>query len=102
MAEVGLQLNTSQWALTFEKSSQDFTTSRLSIDKMEQSFLSEVARNDPKAEQLHLYDLQMNNDKYCSYLAKQSRAALTRSEAAQSQLAQRLREYPSAGSRGSR
>ncbi len=81
IVEFALGLDTGDWTLAPEKGTYDFTAPRSAADIIKRRMLDEVARSDPDVEELRVYESQTSNNKYCSYLLRQSRFALDQSKA---------------------
>jgi hypothetical protein len=78
VAEAGLGINTAGWTLALEKGSYDFTAPASPAPALRSALLEAVARADPAVRALSFSATPADGDRYCSYLRRRSRSALTR------------------------
>jgi hypothetical protein len=81
VAESALGLATQNWTLALERGTYDFTMPPLPAQPLRETLLAEVATRDATIRDLSLYGTSSDGDRYCSYLKRRSRAALTPSNA---------------------
>jgi cytochrome c553 len=77
VAESALGISTQNWTLALEKGTYDFTMPPLPAQPLREALLAEVATRDPAIQDLSHYSTSSDGDRYCSYLKRRSRAALT-------------------------
>ncbi len=77
VAESALGISTRNWTLALERGSYDFTLPPLPAQPLRETLLAEVATRDAIIRDLSLYWTSSDGDRYCSYLKRRSRAALT-------------------------
>src|SRR5436190_1460610 len=80
VAESALGIATQNWTLALEKGTYDFTMPSLPAQPLRETLLAEVAARDAAVRDLSLYRTSSDGDRYCSYLKRRSRAALTPAE----------------------
>src|SRR6266480_2804227 len=80
VAESALGIATQNWTLALEKGTYDFTMPPLPAQPLRETLLAEVATRDATIRDLSLYRTSSDGDRYCSYLKRRSRAALTPAE----------------------
>ena len=79
VAESALGISTRSWTLALERGTYDFTLPPLPAQPLRETLLAEVATSDATIRDLSLYWTSSDGDRYCSYLKRRSRAALTSS-----------------------
>src|SRR3989440_4718067 len=79
VAESALGISTRSWTLALERGTYDFTMPPLPAQPLRETLLAEVATRDATIRDLSLYWTSSDGDRYCSYLRRRSRAALTSS-----------------------
>jgi hypothetical protein len=79
VAESALGVATQNWTLALEKGTYDFTMPPLPAQPLRETLLAEVATRDAVIQDLSRYSTSSDGDRYCSYLKRRSRAALTAS-----------------------
>jgi len=79
VAESALGVATQNWTLALEKGTYDFTMPPLPAQPLRETLLAEVATGDAVIQDLSRYSTSSDGDRYCSYLKRRSRAALTAS-----------------------
>jgi len=77
VAESALGIATQNWTLALERGTYDFTMPPLPAQPLRETLLAEVATRDASIRDLSLYWTSSDGDRYCSYLKRRSRAALT-------------------------
>jgi hypothetical protein len=77
VAESALGIATQNWTLALERGTYDFTMPPLPAQPLRETLLAEVATRDATIRDLSLYWTSSDGDRYCSYLKRRSRAALT-------------------------
>jgi len=77
VAESALGISTQNWTLALEKATYDFTMPPLPAQPLREALLAEVATRDAAIQDLSRYSTSSDGDRYCSYLKRRSRAALT-------------------------
>jgi hypothetical protein len=77
VAESALGIATQNWTLALERGTYDFTMPPLPAQPLRETLLAEVATRDATIRDLSLYSTSSDGDRYCSYLKRRSRAALT-------------------------
>src|SRR3984893_11052767 len=77
--ESALGVATQNWTLALEKGTYDFTMPPLPAQPLRETLLAEVATRDAVIQDLSRYSTSSDGDRYCSYLKRRSRAALTAS-----------------------
>jgi hypothetical protein len=79
VAESALGVGTQNWTLALEKGTYDFTMPPLPVQPLRETLLAELAARDALIQDLSRYSTSSDGDRYCSYLKRRSRAALTAS-----------------------
>jgi len=77
VAESALGIATQNWTLALEKGTYDFTMPPLPAQPLRETLLAEVAARDASIRDLSLYWTSSDGDRYCSYLKRRSRTALS-------------------------
>jgi len=77
VAEAALGIATQNWTLALERGTYDFTMPPSPAQPLRETLLAEVATRDATIRDLSLYWTSSDGDRYCSYLKRRSRAALT-------------------------
>jgi mono/diheme cytochrome c family protein len=77
VAESALGIATQNWTLALERGTYDFTMPPSPAQPLRETLLAEVATRDATIRDLSLYWTSSDGDRYCSYLKRRSRAALT-------------------------
>ena len=77
VAESALGIATQNWTLALERGTYDFTMPPLPAQPLRETLLAEVATRDATIRDLSLYWTSSDGDRYCNYLKRRSRAALT-------------------------
>jgi len=77
VAESALGVSTQDWTLALEKGTYDFTLPPAPAQPLRETLLAEVARRDAAILDLSRYSTSSDGDRYCSYLKRRSRSALT-------------------------
>jgi cytochrome c553 len=79
VAESALGVATQNWTLALEKGTYDFTMPPLPAQPLREALLAELARRDTVIQDLSFYSTSSDGDRYCSYLKRRSRVALSSS-----------------------
>ena len=77
VAESALGVSTQDWTLALEKGTYDFTLPPAPAQPLRETLLAEVATRDAAILDLSRYSTSSDGDRYCSYLKRRSRTALT-------------------------
>jgi len=77
VAESALGIATQNWTLALERGTYDFTMPPSPAQPLRETLLAEVATRDATIRDLSLYWTSSDGDRYCSYLKRRSRTALT-------------------------
>jgi len=77
VAESALALPTDSWTLALERRTYDFTLPPSSTATLRAALLAQVAERDPRIRDLGAYATSSDGDRYCNYLQRRSRAALS-------------------------
>ena len=77
VAESALALPTDSWTLALERRTYDFTLPPSSTATLRAALLAQVAERDPRIRDLGSYATSSDGDRYCNYLQRRSRAALS-------------------------
>ena len=77
VAESALGVSTQDWTLALERGSYDFTPPPAPAQPLRETLLAEVATRDAAVLDLSRYSTSSDGDRYCSYLKRRSRTALT-------------------------
>ena len=77
VAESALGVVTQDWTLALERGTYDFTMPPLPAQPLRETLLAEVATGDAVIQDLSRYSTSSDGDRYCSYLKRRSRTALT-------------------------
>ena len=87
VAESALGISTRSWTLALERGTYDFTMPPLPAQPLRETLLAEVATRDATIRDLSLYWTSSDGDRYCSYLKRRSRTALSSTDGADGVLA---------------
>ncbi len=87
VAESALGISTRSWTLALERGTYDFTMPPLPGQALRETLLAEVATRDATIRDLSLYWTSSDGDRYCSYLKRRSRTALSSTDGADGVLA---------------
>ena len=88
VAETALGDSAQEWTLALEKGTYDFTFPPAATRALRETLLGEIAAHDPAVRGLSLYSTSADGDRYCSYLKRRSRSALSPTSSAASGSAQ--------------
>jgi hypothetical protein len=77
VAQSALGVDTRRWSLALEKDTYDFTLAPGAVRPLRADLLAEVATHDGAVADLGRYSTSSDGDRYCSYLKRRSRAALS-------------------------
>jgi hypothetical protein len=77
VAESALGVQTRDWTLALEKGTYDFSLPPLAPQPLREALLRELESDDPSLRELSDTSTSADGDRYCSYLRRRSRAALT-------------------------
>ena len=78
VAESALGMSTQNWTLALEKGTYDFTMPPLPTRPLRDTLLAAVASRDAAIRDLSFYATSSDGDRYCSFLKRRSKAALSR------------------------
>ena len=78
VAENGMGVSTNNWTVAMEKGTYDFTSTLSTQGSLRDVLLAEVARHDGRIRAYSDYATSTDGDRYCNYLKRHSRAALSR------------------------
>src|ERR1700694_1324271 len=77
VAESALGVSTQDWTLALEKGTYDFTLPPAPAQPLRETLWAEVAPRDATVQDLSRYSTSSDGDRYCTYLQRRSRTALT-------------------------
>ncbi len=80
VAQSALGVDTRGWTLALEKDTYDFTLLPAAVQPLREGLLAEVAAHDAAVQDLSRYSTSSDGGRYCSYLQRRSRAALSPSK----------------------